>query len=128
MDEAANCCPESESAEGLSAAEARARLAQDGYNELPAATKRSTLNMVLGVAREPMFVLLIVSVVIYLTLGDLREALVLSLSPNYWIFDDLDSEHGLSQVGPCCLLWCSLSIFGRIFIRGNQCGIEPFKD
>jgi Ca2+-transporting ATPase len=34
----------------------------------------------LAVAREPMFLLLIVSVVIYLALGDLREALVLSLS------------------------------------------------
>ena len=34
----------------------------------------------LGVAREPMFLLLIASVTIYLTLGDLREAIVLALS------------------------------------------------
>ena len=56
------------------------RLEKEGYNELPSTGQRSTLNIVLGVAREPMFLLLIVSVAIYLALGDLREALVLSLS------------------------------------------------
>jgi len=70
----------SEPAEGLSSAEARARLAQDGYNELPSTETRSTLKIVLGIGREPMFLLLIVSVAIYLTLGDVREALILSLS------------------------------------------------
>jgi len=70
----------SEPAEGLSSAEARARLAQEGYNELPSTETRSTLKIVLGIGREPMFLLLIVSVAIYLTLGDVREALILSLS------------------------------------------------
>jgi Ca2+-transporting ATPase len=69
-----------EPAEGLSSVEARARLAQEGYNELPSTETRSTLNIALATCREPMFLLLLVSVVIYLTLGDLREALILSLS------------------------------------------------
>ena len=65
---------------GLSSAEARARLAQEGYNELPSTRQRSTFAIAVEVAREPMFLLLIVSVAIYLALGDLREALVLSFS------------------------------------------------
>jgi Ca2+-transporting ATPase len=65
---------------GLSSAEAQQRLAQEGYNELPSESRRSTLAITLSVAREPMFLLLIVSVTIYLALGDLREALILSLS------------------------------------------------
>lgn len=71
---------ESASAHGLSSAEAIERLAQEGFNELPSATQRSTLAIATSVAREPMFLLLIVSVTIYLALGDLREALVLSVS------------------------------------------------
>ena len=65
---------------GLSSMQARTRLEQDGYNELPSTKQRSTLAISVEVAREPMFLLLIVSVAIYLALGDLREALVLSLS------------------------------------------------
>src|SRR6266542_511605 len=65
---------------GLSSAEARVRLEQEGYNELPSTRQRSTFAIAVEVAREPMFLLLIVSVAIYLGLGDLREALVLSLS------------------------------------------------
>ena len=72
--------PESEHLPGLSSAEAQARLQQDGYNELPSARQRSTLVIALGVAQEPMFLLLIVASIIYLTLGDLREALILAAS------------------------------------------------
>jgi len=39
---------------------------------LPSSTQRNTLAIALGVAREPMFLLLIVSAAIYLTLGDIR--------------------------------------------------------
>ncbi|HZD39590.1 MAG TPA: HAD-IC family P-type ATPase, partial [Terriglobales bacterium] len=68
-------------AEGLSQSDAEARLATEGYNELPSSTRRSTFAIALGVAREPMFLLLIVAAVIYLTLGDIREALILT----FWI-------------------------------------------
>jgi P-type Ca2+ transporter type 2C len=67
-------------AQGLSSAEAIAKLAQEGFNELPSTTRRSTLAIIVGAAREPMFLLLIASVAIYLALGDMREALILSLS------------------------------------------------
>ena len=65
---------------GLSSAEAHKRLAGEGYNELPSTKQRSTLAIAVDIAREPMFLLLIVSVSIYLSLGDVREALVLALS------------------------------------------------
>jgi Ca2+-transporting ATPase len=63
---------------GLSTAEANERLRADGYNELPSSAARTTLAIALDVAREPMFLLLITSAVIYLTLGDVREALILA--------------------------------------------------
>lgn len=71
---------EATSGHGLSGEEAQKRLARDGYNELPSATRRGALAIALSVAREPMFLLLIASAVIYLILGDVREAMVLSLS------------------------------------------------
>ncbi len=75
-----NFSPELKTPTGLSSAEARARLEQEGYNELPSTRQRSTFAIAVEVAREPMFLLLIASVAIYLALGDLREALVLSFS------------------------------------------------
>ena len=80
MDGEQNFPPELKTPTGLSSAEARVRLEQEGYNELPSTRQRSTFAIAVEVAREPMFLLLIVSVAIYLGLGDLREALVLSLS------------------------------------------------
>ena len=65
---------------GLTTIEAEERLKKEGYNELPAARRRSALAIVLGATREPMFLLLIVSSAIYLALGDLREALILFVS------------------------------------------------
>ena len=64
---------------GLSTAQARTRLAVDGYNALPTAAERRTLRAItLGVLREPMFLLLCAASGIYIVLGDLREALVLA--------------------------------------------------
>lgn len=65
---------------GLTSAEAIARLARDGYNELPSAKPRSVLAIAWEVVREPMFLLLIGASTIYLVLGDVREALVLFAS------------------------------------------------
>lgn len=62
---------------GLSSAEAAARLASEGYNELRQAGNRSLLTIAWEVVREPMFLLLIVGGAIYLILGDVHEALVL---------------------------------------------------
>ena len=62
---------------GLSESEAQERIAADGPNELPEADRRTPFRIVLEVLREPMFALLIGGGVIYVLLGDLKEALVL---------------------------------------------------
>ena len=63
--------------EGLSASAARARLAQDGPNELPRAGRRSILRIAVEVLREPMLALLLAGGIAYLLLGDRVEALIL---------------------------------------------------
>jgi Ca2+-transporting ATPase len=62
---------------GLTAAQAAARLAQEGYNDLPLDAPRSLLRLIADVLSEPMFALLIAAAVIYVLVGDLAEALVL---------------------------------------------------
>ena len=62
---------------GLSEAEAAVRLKAEGPNELPQAERRTPLNILLDVVREPMFALLLGAGAIYLVLGDLGEALIL---------------------------------------------------
>jgi len=62
---------------GLSETAAAARLQRDGFNELPSAKPRSIIAIALEVVREPMFLLLIASGVIYLLLGDPAEAAAL---------------------------------------------------
>src|SRR5574340_591674 len=62
---------------GLAGTEVAARLAQEGYNELPAARGRGLTTIALEVMREPMFLLLVAAGTIYLALGDVREALML---------------------------------------------------
>src|SRR5664279_3411739 len=62
---------------GLSEAEATLRLQQHGYNELPSSKSRSILATAWDVVREPMFLLLLACGTIYLTLGDVQEAVML---------------------------------------------------
>jgi Ca2+-transporting ATPase len=64
----------------LTSREAAARLARDGYNELPSAKPRAPWAIAWQVVREPMFLLLIGAAAIYLALGDRREALALLAS------------------------------------------------
>lgn len=63
---------------GLTSAEAEHLLKSVGYNELPTEGKRSPYAIVFGVIGEPMFALLIVAAIIYLIIGDLSDAVVLS--------------------------------------------------
>jgi Ca2+-transporting ATPase len=65
---------------GLSSADVRQRLTDEGYNEIPSAKRRTTCTIAINTASEPMFLLLIASALIYLTLGDVREAAVLFAS------------------------------------------------
>ncbi len=62
---------------GLSEADAQAKLKTEGYNELPRPDSRTPLRIVLEVVREPMLALLLGGGVIYLALGDLKDALIL---------------------------------------------------
>jgi Ca2+-transporting ATPase len=68
------------SGQGLSSEEARRRLTAEGPNTLPDAGRRGTLAIALEVVREPMFLLLVAGALIYLLLGDVREAAVLAAS------------------------------------------------
>ncbi len=63
--------------QGLSAAEASARLAREGPNELPATARRTAWGPLREVVLEPMFLLLVACGAIYLALGDRHEALML---------------------------------------------------
>jgi len=54
--------------QGLTEQEALERLAEDGYNELPSAKKRTIFHILLEVIREPMFIMLIACGFLYLVL------------------------------------------------------------
>src|SRR6185503_9638125 len=72
---------EAEAAEpGLSEAEAAHRLERYGRNELPSAKRRDVFRIALEVLREPMLLLLVAGGAIYLSIGDLHEALILLVS------------------------------------------------
>jgi Ca2+-transporting ATPase len=94
--------PAAAAAMGLTEAEAKARLAADGPNELPAAHARSWFRIALGVLREPMFGLLLGAGAIYLLLGDFNEALVLlgfaTLSVSIAVVQETRSEHVLEAL------------------------------
>ena len=62
---------------GLSEAEVSRRLKAEGYNELPPTHQRGIWTIMLEVAREPMFLLLVACGVLYLGVGELKEALML---------------------------------------------------
>lgn len=66
-----------EPAEGLTSAEAAARLAAQGVNALPAAGEERRWRLLVDVVTEPMFLLLAACGAIYLLLGDRGEALML---------------------------------------------------
>lgn len=68
---------EAPASSGLSEAEVAVRRARDGWNELAADRSRGIPAIVLEVAREPMFLLMLGAGALYLLIGDPQEALVL---------------------------------------------------
>jgi Ca2+-transporting ATPase len=88
--------------QGLTSAEAAARLARDGYNELPQSDSRNFFSTLLEVLREPMFILLILSSAIYFLIGDLQEAIFLLLSllviVAITIYQERKTEHALEAL------------------------------
>jgi Ca2+-transporting ATPase len=65
---------------GMSSADVRERLARFGRNELPSRDRRSWLQLVGSVLREPMLLLLLLATAIYVVFGDLAEAAALGVS------------------------------------------------
>jgi P-type Ca2+ transporter type 2C len=63
--------------QGLSAADAAARLQRDGYNELEGSKPKSIWQIAFSVLKEPMLILLVSCSTLYLLLGDLEGGLVL---------------------------------------------------
>ncbi|MDO8301619.1 MAG: cation-transporting P-type ATPase, partial [Sedimentisphaerales bacterium] len=62
---------------GLTEQEAVERLRDEGANELPSSKRRSGLAIAFEVVREPMFLLLVACGVVYLLLGEPKEAMML---------------------------------------------------
>ncbi|RZF65529.1 cation-translocating P-type ATPase [Sphingomonas populi] len=87
---------------GLTADAARARLAEDGPNELPRAGQRSIVRIALEVLREPMLALLLAGGVAYLLLGDMTEALILlgfaTFSVAVTVIQETRTEHVLEAL------------------------------
>lgn len=65
--------------QGLTAAEADARLQIHGPNEIAKPRSRSLWNIMVGALREPMFLLLVGATGFYFVLGDWREGLFLAV-------------------------------------------------
>ncbi len=63
--------------QGLSDREAAARLKEEGWNELPSQKKRTILDIVINVLKEPMLLLLLACGAVYLVLGEAKDALML---------------------------------------------------
>lgn len=115
---------------GLSTAEVMERLATEGYNELPAAKPRNLHAIVFEVLREPMFLLMLAAGLIYLTLGDVREALFLLASVfaifGITIYQSRKTERALEALrnltSPRAVVirnGCRQRIAGRELVRGD---------
>lgn len=63
--------------QGLSTAQARQRLLEDGFNALPGDQRRTLQAIIRETLQEPMFMLLLAAGSLYLILGDLQEGLIL---------------------------------------------------
>ena len=62
---------------GLSEEEAAIKLQKEGYNELPSQKKQNLFLILLNILKEPMLLLLLGAGLIYLLLGEAKDALIL---------------------------------------------------
>ena len=83
---------------GLTSADARARLARQGANELPRSRTRSLLASAAHALAEPMLGLLVVAALVYFALGDRVEALFLLASVVVIMAIALYQEHKTESV------------------------------
>jgi P-type Ca2+ transporter type 2C len=63
--------------QGLTGEQVNEKLLKEGYNELPSSKPKNFIAIALGVAVEPMFLLLVACGALYLILGDKTEGLML---------------------------------------------------
>lgn len=68
---------DSEQHKGLTAIQAAEKLRIEGANSLPSSKPKNLFTIILGVVKEPMFILLVACGTLYLVLGDLTEGLML---------------------------------------------------
>jgi len=115
---------------GLSEDEAQVRLVAEGYNELPRSNQRTPLRIAFEVIREPMLALLLGGGVVYLSLGNLEEALILlafaTMSISITIIQEARTERVLEALrdltSPRALVIRSgerKRIAGREVVRGD---------
>jgi Ca2+-transporting ATPase len=87
---------------GLSHDQAAQILREEGPNELPSAKPRNTLVIALEVMREPMFLLLVGTGIVYLILGDLQEAIALMgaifVVIGITLYQERKTEHALQKL------------------------------
>ena len=87
---------------GLSESEAAERLRSDGPNELPTTRERSLFAIAAGVAREPMFLLLLVCGAIYFSWGSAGSVHALSAllcsSPPITLYQERKTERTLEAL------------------------------
>src|ERR1035437_8890843 len=67
----------SEKYKGLTTNQVKEKLRTEGYNSLPSSKPKNFLSIVVGVVKEPMFILLVACGSLYLVLGELQEGLML---------------------------------------------------
>ncbi|WP_373476069.1 cation-translocating P-type ATPase [Sphingorhabdus sp.] len=122
--------------QGLTSAEASIRLATDGPNELPKASRRSILRIVFDVLKEPMLALLMAGGAAYLLLGSLGEALILlgfaTFSIGVTVFQEARTEGVLEALrdlsAPRALVirdGTRVRIAGREVVVGDYLVVEP---
>lgn len=66
--------------QGLSDSEVALRLKRDGFNEIPSQKPKNVFSMLYAILREPMIFLLVAAGLIYLLLGEPKDAFVLLVS------------------------------------------------
>ncbi|MFC3173589.1 cation-translocating P-type ATPase [Novosphingobium bradum] len=88
---------------GLSQGEAEARLAAGGPNELAGGGRQSLIGIVREVLREPMLLFLVAAGAIYFVLGDLHEALILTvfagLTVGIAVTQEVRSDRAIAALG-----------------------------
>jgi Ca2+-transporting ATPase len=120
---------------GLTGDAARARLAEEGANELARAGARPLWRIAVEVLREPMLALLLAGGLVYLLLGDLAEALILlgfaTFSVVVTVVQETRTEHVLEELrdlsAPRALVirdGARVRIAGREVVRGDLLVLE----